>query len=485
MTPQTKFTKHLHELKPLLENDDKKTFNLYQIYDLFKSKRLDKLFIEFKVKGLALTTVFYQLIEMTILNFTVHQYTSRSEEYSGGKDIYYRLKNNSGIDWRKILYILVNRFLYIVRNNQETPSDKPTCLIADDTVLPKRGKAIESIGRVFDHKDHSYKLGFKGLFLTLFDGKSLLPLDFSMHSEMGRREDRPFGLKKSEIKKQYRKERSSDKAGSIRKDEVVVSKTLMLIELIKRAWRKGIRAEYLLVDSWFIDEALIRFILKSSMFLLGMCKMDKRLYVYNGKSYNARGLLTRLQRTKAKRSRKLHARFYDVIVVYKGIQIKLFFSRFNNQDSWSLLLTDNYSLTFDKAVEIYQIRWGIEVFFKEAKQYLNLGKCQSEDFDAQIADISIVMSVYIMLTLRKRFLAYEGFGKIFTDVQHEIIELTLWERLWGIFLELQMSILKVWNVDLEKVLSDAILDERVLQFLLLMLEQQTEMQESNVIIKAA
>jgi hypothetical protein len=48
-----------------------------------------------------------------------------------------------------------------------------------------------------------------------------------------------------------------------------------------------------------------------------------------------------------------------------------------------------------------------------------------------------------------------------------------------------MSILKVWNVDLEKVFSDAILDERVLQFLLLMLEQQTEMQESNVIIKAA
>ncbi len=485
MTPQTKFTKHLNELKPLLENDDKKTFNLYQIYDCFKSKRLDKLFIEFKVKGLALSTVFYQLIEMTILNFTVNQYTSRFEEHSGGKDIYYRLKNNPGIDWRRILYILVNRFLYMVRNNQEATCDKPTCLIADDTVLPKRGKAIEAIGKVFDHKDHGYKLGFKGLFLSFFDGKSFLPLDFSLHSEKGRREDRPFGLKKSEIKKQYRKKRSNDKAGSIRKDEVTISKTLMLIELIKRAWRKGIRAEYLLVDSWFIDEALIRFILKSRMYLLGMCKMDKRLYGYKDKELNARELLTRLKRTKAKRSRKLNARFYDVIVVYKGIQLKLFFSRFNNQTNWSLLLTDNYTLTFDKAVEIYQIRWGIEVFFKEAKQYLNLGKCQSEDFDAQIADSSIVMSVYIMLTLRKRFLAYEGLGKIFTDVQHEIIELTLWERLWGIFLELQMSILKVWNVDLEKVLSDAILDEKVLQFLLLMLEQQSEMQESNVNIKVA
>ncbi len=486
MTPPIKITKHLDELRTFIENDDKKTFHLYQMYSFFKSKRLDNLFIDLKVKGFAFATIFYQLIEMTILNFTVHQYTGRSNDSdSGKKDVYYRLKNDPAIDWRKIIYLFVNRFLYIVRTCQEEPCEKPRCLIADDTVLPKRGKAMEGIGKVFDHKDHGYKLGFKGLFLSLFDGKSFLPLDFSLHSERGRREEFPFGMKKSEIKKQYRKKRSEGLPGAQRKEELTISKTIILIELIQRAWRKGIRAEYLLVDSWFIDEALIRFILKSRMFLLGMCKMDKRLYKYNGKEYNARQLLDRLKRTKAKRSRKLNARFYDVIVVYKGIKVKLFFSRFNNQSNWSLLLTDNYSLTFDKAVEIYQIRWSTEVFFKEAKQYLNLGKCQSEDFDAQIADISIAMAVYIMLTLRKRFQSYEGFGKIFIDVQHEIIELTLWERLWGIFLDLQLSILKVWNIDIEKVISDVILDDSMLQFLLLILEKQSENIKTNNITNAA
>jgi hypothetical protein len=155
MTPQTKFTKHLHELKPLLENDDKKIFSLYQVFDLFKSKRLDKLFIEYKVKGLALATIFYQLIEMTILNFTVHQYTSRSEDHAGGKkDTYYQLKNDSGINWRMILYILVNRFLYMVRNNQETPSDRLSYMMVDDTVLPKRGKSIECFGKIFTDVQH-------------------------------------------------------------------------------------------------------------------------------------------------------------------------------------------------------------------------------------------------------------------------------------------------------------------------------------------
>jgi len=60
-------------LKTLLENDDKKSFNLYQIYDVSRVNAIDKLFVEYKTKGLAFATVFYQLIEMTILNFTVHQ----------------------------------------------------------------------------------------------------------------------------------------------------------------------------------------------------------------------------------------------------------------------------------------------------------------------------------------------------------------------------------------------------------------------------
>ena len=109
--------------------------------------------------------------------------------------------------------------------------------------------------------------------------------------------------------------------------------------------------------------------------------MDKRLYLYKDKESNARSLLNRCKRTKVKRSRSIKARYYEVMVTYKGIQVKLFFSRFNNQKDWSLLLTDNYKLSFDKAVEIYQIRWGIEVFFKEAKQYLHLGKCPSANWE--------------------------------------------------------------------------------------------------------
>jgi len=475
MTPQPKFTKYLHELKPLLEKDDCKNYNLYKIFEIFKSKRIDNLFIKFKSKGFPFSHVFFHLIQMNILQFTVNQFTSRSNNGENGKkDTFYRLKNEPWIDWRMLIYLLIGRFMYLLRTHQQEQSEKLKCFIADDTTLPKRGKGIEGIGKVFDHKDHSYKLGFKGLFFSLWEGKSFLPLDFSLHSEKGQNPDKPFGLKKAEIAKQSKKTRSADTPGAQRKTELTISKTIILVEMIKRAWKKGIHADYLLVDSWFVNEALISFVLKSRMFLLGMCKMDKRLYEFADKQYNARQLLARLKRSKAKRCRKINARYYEVIVIYKGIQIKLFFSRFNNQKDWSLLLTDNYKLSFEKAVEIYQIRWSTEVFFKEAKQYLHLGKCQSEDFDAQIADISIVISAYLMLTLRRRFQAYEGLGKIFIDVQHEIIEFTLWERIYGLFVELQASVLKRWNVDLEKLMEDVIMEESEQLFLMAILERQSE-----------
>ena len=65
-----------------------------------------------------------------------------------------------------------------------------------------------------------------------------------------------------------------------------------------------------------------------------------------------------------------------------------------------------------RAFEIYAIRWTTEIFFKEAKQYLGLGKCQSVDFDAQTASTSIVMLEYSLLSLAKKELEYQTIGGI-------------------------------------------------------------------------
>jgi len=51
---------------------------------------------------------------------------------------------------------------------------------------------MEGISKVFDHIAQTLVLGYKLLLLTVSDGKSIIPLDFSLHAESGRKNN--FGL---------------------------------------------------------------------------------------------------------------------------------------------------------------------------------------------------------------------------------------------------------------------------------------------------
>jgi hypothetical protein len=126
--------------------------------------------------------------------------------------------------------------------------------------------------------------------------------------------------------------------------------------------------------------------------------MDKRKYVYNGKERTAKEILKNSKRTNKKRSRKLRAFYIEVAVEYKGVPMKLFFNRFSGQRNWQLL----------EATDIN----------------LNLGKCQSNDFDARIADTTISLTQYIILSLYKRFSSYETIGSLFHKSQEILQKIT-------------------------------------------------------------
>lgn len=106
--------------------------------------------------------------------------------------------------------------------------------------------------------------------------------------------------------------------------------------------------------------------------------------------------------------------------------------RFGRRDRWDALLTTDTGLSFVKCLEIYQIRWNIEVLFKECKQHLGLEGCQSRDFDSQIADISLCLLIHTALTLEKRVNEYESFGGLFSKQRDALLERTLWLRNLGL-----------------------------------------------------
>ena len=138
-------------------------------------------------------------------------------------------------------------------------------------------------------------------------------------------------------------------------------------------------------------------------------------------------------------------------VTYKDYPVKLFFSRFGKRGKWHLILTTDTSLCYLKVMEHYQVRWTIEVFFKESKQYLNLGGCQSKNFDAQIADTTISMIQYILLTLRKRFDDYETRGEIFRSTGEEMLEQTLHVRLWELLIMIMKTIIETLDIIVDDI----------------------------------
>ena len=380
--------------------------------------------------------------------------------FDGGKDLFYRLLKNENILWRRLLYKTAICLIGKVQRSS-TRVQTERCLIVDDTDLKKTGRCIELIGKIFSHVTYSSFLGFKGLFLGYHDGSSFFGLDYSLHGEKGSNKKRPYGLSKKDLKNRYSKKREKDSCGYCRKEEYFKSKIQQLISMIRNAIKEGVRFDYLLVDSWFTCFEIIKFIKtrRIACHFLGMIKMGKTKYKYKGKEVTSKQLAKSLNRNKkVKYCKKLKCWHSEAIVDFKGYEVKLFFCRSSKRRNWCGLLTTNTALNFEEAYRIYSKRWTIEVFFKECKQCLGLGKCQSKDFDAQIASITICLMQYNMLSVVKRFEGYETLGELFRESQADTLELTVFERIWQIIIELLGEIAEVLDIELE-VLMEKIFSE--------------------------
>jgi hypothetical protein len=389
---------------------------------------------------------------------------------SCGKDVFYRMLKDSRIDWRSISYRLNLRLLKTTAVNSEPQENKVSrCLIVDDTDLHKTGRHIEFMGRIFSHVSRTSILGFKGLVMAFHDGKSLFALDVALHCEKGKNQKKPYGLTPTQAKERYSKKRTNQSIAKKRTQECFISKIDSMISMIRLAITKGIRFDYLLVDSWFTCFELVQFIKtrKIDCHFLGMIKMGNTKYLFNDSLLSAKQIVESSKRKKQlKRSRKLGYHYIECVVDFQGIKVKLFFCKTSYKGKWHGLLTTNLELTFEQAYKIYSTRWSIEVFFKESKQYLGLGKCQSQDFDAQIAGITISMLQYNMLSVAKRFSDYETLGELFRTANAEIIELTIAERIWLIITEIIAQLADLLDIETEMLMEKLITDNQRFEKLL-------------------
>lgn len=57
-----------------------------------------------------------------------------------------------------------------------------------------------------------------------------------------------------------------------------------------------------------------------------------------------------------------------------------------------------------------------------------MGGYQGCDFNGQIADATLCYLTYTVMTLEKRFGEYQTMGELFSDMEDDLMALTLWKR---------------------------------------------------------
>lgn len=453
--------KKIDELKTNFTHSWFEVDYLLKVIDIFKFSSLLKNFAHLKKQGYGFKYILSILLVLPFIGIA-NINLMKDKNFKAKKDVFYRLKNNCLIDWRSILWLFVIKFVNIIKA-KAIDNDKVKCLIIDDSFLEKTGKSIEKISKMWDHVSKRCLLGFKLNVMGFWDGISFIPIDFAIHREKGKNKKKPYGLSRKESKKQFKKKRAKDTASYERVKETDQTKIETGIKMFKRAIKKGLQFDYLLMDSWYTCNDFIeavRSVKNQTIHLIGMYKIVKTNFTYNKKSYTYSQLRNLLG--KAKRNRKTGYFYLEVEVLLDGKPVKLFFSRKGKNGKWKTFLTTNTSLSFIQMLEIYAIRWSIEVFFKESKQLLSLGKEQANDFDSQLASVSLIMIQYILISTRFRFENYESKGGLFREAKAEIFRESLSERLWGLLLEILRIVLEIFeNEDEDQLIEKMFNNEEV------------------------
>ena len=236
------------------------------------------------------------------------------------------------------------------------------------------------------------------------------------------------------------------------------TKPEMAGEMIRRAQRAGIDAEYLLADAWFGTKAMIQ--MAERQLLTPILRMKKSAMKYRLVEYKAGKKFCRDMDIKALyqscircqwqkiAGHPYQAKGLDVELnlnkpdeVENWIKVRLLFIRGADtqekaqvgKHDWAVFLTTDISLAPQRLLELYAMRWAIEVYFKEAKQYLGFLQEQSNHYAAYVASIHLTAMRFCMLVIANSSGQASGIAEVRNQMITNATSIDYATRLWQVF----------------------------------------------------
>lgn len=358
-----------------------------------------------------------------------------------GKDVLYDTMNREDLDWRKYH----GQIAYKTVRTLKAPGKK--AYVVDDSVLQRFGKKMPAISSHFDHTFGRHVMGQQVLTLGLSCEEGFVPLD----SELFISQTKAIALHdafddgRSITARRYRT------AQQCTKPEMVKS-------MVKRALNMGIVADYLLADAWFGSKGMIRLTQETSLVPVLRMKKNKMKYritePVHGETINLELDIQELYRHCIRkkwepiRGQKYQAKAVDVELnlaepkeAEQWIKVRLLFVRGNTGDiqatvgkhDWAVFLTTDRALSPVEMLELYSLRWAIEVYFKEAKQHLGFLKEQSNHYAAYIASIHLTAIRFCLLVIAKQTQGAASIAQVRQGLCSNSTDISFAGKLWQVF----------------------------------------------------
>ncbi len=376
------------------------------------------------MKGVPAAKLFRELFAFAFLHRTMFQSVSSASREAGGKDAFYRFINACRINWMRFTTLLAAR---IVREVVEPLTDETrnNVFIVDDTPYARnRSKKVELLSKVYDHCHKVYIKGFRLLTLGFSDGNTFLPVNSCILASQ-KREGRVCEAREVDKRTSGYKQRRLAQSGA----------PAAMMEMIRQALDAGLRAPYVLFDSWFSAPCHILSLKEKGLDVIARVKKTSKVhYRYKGQMVSAPEIY-KSNRKRRGQSKYLLSVEIDVCDA-KGereIPAKLVYVRNKSKrKDYVVLLSTDASLPEEEIIRIYGKRWDIEVFFKACKSRLQLCKeCASRSYDAMTAYTAVVFARYTMLALENRIERDErSFGALFRAVGDELSDIKFTEALF-------------------------------------------------------
>ena len=397
-----------------------------------------------KRSGLKAPEVVYVLLLWTWLKAgSIYMFSRESLQSfaDARKDVMYDFLKREDVNWRGF-HMQTARKVY---QDHKLKDCKIKAFVVDDSVKIRSGKKMGGVSRHFDHLTGKSVKGQQVLTLGFATETTFLPLDQDIFiSQVQVQEAQEFQDNRSIAAKRY-------------KQSLELTKPQLLAASLKRAVNSGFEADYFIGDAWFGNKPTLRLSEECNVTAIFRMKKDKTQYrlsiIKNGViQYQMLSAVELFKQVVRKQWDKISgapykAKFIDVEInlaekneAGRWRKVRLLFVRGVNCDDkpqagkhdWAMFLCTDCKLTPEEILEIYALRWGIEVYFKESKQYLGLLKEQTITFTSHIASITLTAVRYLMLL----YAALEQ-NKRVCDVRNELsdglLHLCFGQRLWAMF----------------------------------------------------